>query len=597
MFHIIKMSVYIPDSQTGNNATQQWVKSRFVTKSVLNTLSTQVGLNTSNISSLTTRMTTAEGNITTINNRVAANAVKIGNNSVASTNTISIGNSAGVSSGTNTINIGLNASSAADYAICIGGNAKSNVNNAIVLNGMGLNTLTAGNNSLYVDPIRDDTSNNNILCYNATTKEVNQNSTLYSGLDSRLTTNESNITTINNKFSSTSAKLGSGAGSVSNGSYTVAIGNNAGQTLQSSSSVAIGSGSAVTSQGTQSVAIGNNAGYTTQGSNAVAIGNSAGNTNQGNNSIMIGSLAGQTSSVANSICLNSSGVAVNPSAAGFHVAPIRNNNVSNANLLGYDLTTKEITYVNNTSLQLKSTYTMGNTGGGNIQVEANPQSGAAYIRANRPSSTSGECGFSWANGGTNQWLNYMASGSDTLSWYNPTGQTVMSLDINGKMTVKGIPADTTGTSIMVYDSTSKELRYNSTLYSGLDTRITSNLSSIATLQGNFDKTKAYAYVRFNGNPTLTITNSYNVSSVTRVSTGVYTVNFISGTFPNANYVPFISCNKSDGNNDGNMNCTVGNTTSVPTATSCPITTVVNTSLQALDTTLITLICFYNNPNL
>ena len=47
---------------------------------------------------------------------------------------------------------------------------------------------------------------------------------------------------------------------------------------------------------------------------------------------------------------------------------------------------------------------------------------------------------------------------------------------------------------------------------------------------------AKAWVNFNGIPTVAIRASYNVSSVTRTSTGQYTVNFTTA-MPNADYAP------------------------------------------------------------
>ena len=85
---------------------------------------------------------------------------------------------------------------------------------------------------------------------------------------------------------------------------------------------------------------------------------------------------------------------------------------------------------------------------------------------------------------------------------------------------------------MVYDTSSKELRYNNTIYSNLT-------SSISSTQGTVDRTKAYAYCTYNAN-SQTIINSYNVSSVTYSATGWYLINFTTGTFPNANYTAVVS---------------------------------------------------------
>jgi len=54
---------------------------------------------------------------------------------------------------------------------------------------------------------------------------------------------------------------------------------------------------------------------------------------------------------------------------------------------------------------------------------------------------------------------------------------------------------------------------------------TADASGILNIQSNGVNTNTQAWVNFNGVTTVTIRASYNVSSVTRVSTGVYTVNF------------------------------------------------------------------------
>ena len=149
----------------------------------------------------------------------------------------------------------------------------------------------------------------------------------------------------------------------------------------------------------------------------------------------------------------------------------------------------------------------------------------------------------------------------------------MTLDLNGKLTVKGIPQDTSGTNIMTYDTVSKELRYNNTLYTNLT-------SSISSTQGTVDRTKAYAYVQYNAN-TQTINNSYNVSSVTYQSTGRYLINFTAGTFPNANYTAVVSCNKESANDDGNMIACTGNADRVYSSSSLPVTVVFHKNLQGL----------------
>ena len=139
--------------------------------------------------------------------------------------------------------------------------------------------------------------------------------------------------------------IGDGAGYTTQGTNAVAIGNDAGYATQATNAVAIGDGAGYTTQGTNAVAIGASAGNNAQGNNAVAIGHNAGagtTTGQGANSIAIGLNAGVASQTAGSICLNASGVALNPSVAGFYVNPIRND--SSGNTLVYNTSTNEVTY-------------------------------------------------------------------------------------------------------------------------------------------------------------------------------------------------------------------------------------------------------------
>lgn len=127
------------------------------------------------------------------------------------------------------------------------------------------------------------------------------------------------------------------------GQHAVAIGSLAGQNTQGANAVAVGGYSGQTYQGLNAVAIGSNAGCDRQASKAIAIGNLAGYVSQGSNAVAIGYLAGQTSQHTNSIILNASGSALNSGTAGaFYVAPLRN--ITRSNFLGYDTTTKEITY-------------------------------------------------------------------------------------------------------------------------------------------------------------------------------------------------------------------------------------------------------------
>lgn len=137
--------------------------------------------------------------------------------------------------------------------------------------------------------------------------------------------------------------LGSSAGLSGQGTNGIAIGALAGQTNQGVQSVAIGASSGNSNQGLQSVALGNLAGALNQGQRAVAIGSLAGSNGQGDYAVALGNFAGGTNQPANSIVINASGVALNGSAAGLFVDPIRNQSGASG-VVQYDSTTKEVSY-------------------------------------------------------------------------------------------------------------------------------------------------------------------------------------------------------------------------------------------------------------
>jgi hypothetical protein len=149
-----------------------------------------------------------------------------------------------------------------------------------------------------------------------------------------------NVSATTLRTAETKIALGSSAGVTTQGTSAVAVGNQAGGTNQGQESVAIGSGAGNSNQDIQSVAIGNNAGTFDQGQRAVAIGSLAGSNTQGDYAVAIGNFAGGTNQPANSIVINASGVALNGSAAGFFVDPIRS--TANGRPLMYDTITKEL---------------------------------------------------------------------------------------------------------------------------------------------------------------------------------------------------------------------------------------------------------------
>ena len=149
-----------------------------------------------------------------------------------------------------------------------------------------------------------------------------------------------NVSATTLRTAETKIALGASAGLTTQGTSAVAVGNQAGETNQGQDSVAIGNGAGNLDQDIQSVAIGNNAGVFYQGQRAVAIGSLAGSNNQGDYAVALGNFAGGTNQPANSIVINASGVALNGSAAGFFVDPIRS--TANGRPLMYDTITKEL---------------------------------------------------------------------------------------------------------------------------------------------------------------------------------------------------------------------------------------------------------------
>ena len=152
----------------------------------------------------------------------------------------------------------------------------------------------------------------------------------------------------------------------------VAIGNNAGESSQGEYGVAIGNGAGQLFQGTNAVAIGS-AGYEDQGQYAIAIGSGAGDSGQGQYAIAIGAGAGANHQTANSIIIDGTNTIQQAAGAGLHIAPIRSGSTT-SNVLNYNTTTKEITYITS------SFETMGrNIISGSAQITAFGFVSGAYV--------------------------------------------------------------------------------------------------------------------------------------------------------------------------------------------------------------------------
>jgi hypothetical protein len=161
--------------------------------------------------------------------------------------------------------------------------------------------------------------------------------------------------------------LGASAGLTTQGALSVAIGSQAAETNQGSQSVAVGGGAGNLDQDSGAVAIGANAGAFTQGLRAVAIGSLAGSNNQGDYAVALGNFAGGTNQPANSIVINATGLALDGSAAGFFVDPIRSTATATGPLM-YNSSTKELFY--NTVLEFAgSTISTNDSSGITIDVQ------------------------------------------------------------------------------------------------------------------------------------------------------------------------------------------------------------------------------------
>ena len=148
-----------------------------------------------------------------------------------------------------------------------------------------------------------------------------------------------NIEATTLRTAETKIALGSSAGSSNQTTGAVAIGAQAGEFNQSLA-ISIGFGAGQGSQGFMATAVGNGSAQVSQGTYAVALGANAGQVSQGSYAVALGSNAGTTNQPANSIIINAGSSALQGSAAGFYVDPIRS--TANGRPLMYDTSTKEL---------------------------------------------------------------------------------------------------------------------------------------------------------------------------------------------------------------------------------------------------------------
>lgn len=77
-------------------------------------------------------------------------------------------------------------------------------------------------------------------------------------------------------------------------------------------------------------------------------------------------------------------------------------------------------------------YDSGSAGWNNIVIDATTAQNGSFIRANRASASTGEVGYLWGTGGTNQWMIFLPTNSTTLTWYQGSSS-VMTLTTAGTL--------------------------------------------------------------------------------------------------------------------------------------------------------------------
>ena len=162
--------------------------------------------------------------------------------------------------------------------------------------------------------------------------------------------------------------------------------------------------------------------------------------------------------------------------------------------------------------------------------------------------------------------NYVTVSGASPSQYNGT----YIITVTGSTTFTYVMATTPATNATVVGSytanlwvslgnvpagSNTQVQYNNSGYLGASSALTFNGTTLATttlsstnlsdgtnstLTTNAIKGSAKAWVNFNGTSTITIRDSFNVSSVTRNAAGDYTINFTTA-MPNANYSVSVSC--------------------------------------------------------
>jgi hypothetical protein len=257
--------------------------------------------------------------------------------------------------------------------------------------------------------------------------------------------------------------IGIQAGQNNQGTNSISIGSLAGQINQKNNSIAIGYSSGIDNQGAYSIAIGEQSGYSNQnnynvsigyysgqfiqGQNSVAIGNSSGQVYQGQNSVAIGLLAGQITQSQNSIAIGYSSGRGNQGA--YSIAIGEQSGYSNQN--NYNVS---IGYYSGQFSQGQNSVAIGNSSGQGSQGQY-----STAIGYNSGMYNQGQYSIAIGNqaGMTNQSSQSICINASTDS-LSATNQGTY---------INPIRNDTTNNTLMCYNTTTKEINYNSTVYSTL----------------------------------------------------------------------------------------------------------------------------------
>lgn len=211
------------------------------------------------------------------------------------------------------------------------GLGKSNVLLSDLQNEISVNTANTSVNTANIavntaDIITQEGLNTGSVLVHSDMTAVGSGSIITEGERNNITTNTSQISTLDAQLNSFNVKIATGAG-----------------TGQGATSVAVGAFSGVNAE-TNSVSIGNQAGADNQKEGSIAIGGRCPAQRLGKNSIAIGGVVNDNEQ--NTISINASDfvMALNP-AGGTYISPIRENPLAENLVLCYNSISKEITAV------------------------------------------------------------------------------------------------------------------------------------------------------------------------------------------------------------------------------------------------------------